>query len=343
MSTGDEPKRASNNPADTTMQTDPTEETSHTRLVLLVMAGLPNQYILETNTTPNLLLQMTNEGKSPTTVESIGKRLRIIAKHANLNKPEEVTTFIVNHKCTNCYKHLLTTAYAKYAKFNKIEWQPPHFKPEEHAIKVPTKEKVQMLIAHAGKRMALKLTLSYETGMRPVEICNLKTKDIDIEQRLVYPTTAKHGSARTLKISQNLATTIQEHIIRNNLKPEDKLFDITPRTYSKMYRMTRNSLANKLHDPTIKQIRLYDLRHHYATALYAKTHNILTVMTQLGHKDIKNTIIYTHLINTEDDEYTTTAVQLGTPTTIKEITQLSDDGFEYYTEADGFKLFRKRK
>jgi hypothetical protein len=66
-------------------------------------------------------------------------------------------------------------------------------------------------------------------------------------------------------------------------------------------------------------------------------------MNQLGHKNIKNTMAYTHLINVENDEYTTTAVQLGTPTTIKEITQLSDDGFEYYTEADGFKLFRKRK
>jgi len=338
LSTGDEPKRASNNPADTTMQTDPTEETSHTRLVILVMAGLPKQYGLETNTTLNLLLQMTNEGKAPTTVEGVGKRLRIIAKHANLNNPEEVKAFIARHKCSNCFKHLLTTAYAKYAKFNAIEWQPPHYIPEAHAIKVPTREKVQMIIANAGKRMALKLTLSLETGMRPVEICNLKAKDIDIQQRLVYPTTAKHGSARTLKISQSLATSLQEHIIRNNLKPDQKLFDITPRTYSKMFRATRNALADKLHDPTIKQIRLYDLRHHYATTLYTKTHDLLIVMNQLGHKDIKNTMIYTHLINVEDDEYTA-----KTAKDIKEATTLIEDGFEYVTEIDGLKLFRKRK
>jgi integrase len=302
------------------------------------MAGLPMQYILETNTTLNLLVQMKNEGKAQTTIEGISKRLRIIAKHANINKPDEVTTFIVNHKCSNSFKHLLTTAYTKYGKFNKIEWQPPHFKPEQHSIKVPTHEKIQMIIANAGKRMALKLSLSLETGMRPVELCNLKAKDIDIQQRLVYPTTAKNGSARTLKISQNLATTLQEHIIRNNLRPEDKIFNITPRTYSKMYRLTRNNLANKLHDPTIKQIRLYDLRHHYATTLYAKTHDLLIVMNQLGHKDIKNTMIYTHLINVENDEYTA-----KTAKDIKEATALIEDGFEYVTEIDGLKLFRKRK
>lgn len=314
-----------------------------TKLVLLVMAGLPKQSILETNTTLNLLIQMKNEGKAETTIESVGKRLRIIAKHANINDPNAVKEFIANHQCSNSYKHLLTTAYSMYAKSRQIQWQPPHYKPEQHAIRPPTNEKIQMIIAHAGARMALKLRLCSETGMRPIEICNLKTKDIDITQHLVYPTTAKHGSPRTLPISPNLTTTIQEHIIRNNLEAEDKLFNITPRTYSKEYRITRNALADKLHDPSIKQIRLYDLRHYYATKLYAKTHNILTVMTQLGHKDIKNTMIYTHLINVENDEYNTQAVQLGTPTTIKEITQLSDDGFEYYTEADGFKLFRKRK
>jgi integrase len=285
---------------------------------------------------------MKNKGNAQTTIDTVNKNLKLIAKHTNINDPNAVLDFIVNHQCSNTYKHLLTEAYSKYAQYNKIQWQPPHFRPEEHAIKVPTNEKIQMIIANSGKRMAIKLMISAE-GLRPIEVCNLKVKDIDIEQRLMYPTTAKHGSPRTLKIKPNLATAIQEHIIRNNLKPEDKLFNITPKTYGKEYSQTRNKLADKLHDPTIRQIRLYDFRHFYATRLYAKTHEILIVMNQLGHKNIKNTMIYTHLINVENDEYTTKTVQLGTPTTIKEITQLSDDGFEYYTEADGFKLFRKRK
>jgi integrase len=156
---------------------------------------------------------MKNEGKAQTTIDTISKNLKIIAKNADLNNPDAVTNFIANHQCSNTFKHLLTVAYSKYAAFHVIQWQPPHFRPEEHAIKVPTKEKIQMIIANSGKRMAIKLMLSAE-GLRPIEVCNLKAKDIDTQQRLAYPTTAKHGSPRTLKIPPNLATALQEHIIR---------------------------------------------------------------------------------------------------------------------------------
>ena len=36
---------------------------------------------------------------------------------------------------------------------------------------------------------------------------------------------------------------------------------------------------------------------------YAKTKDILYVMKLLGHKNIKNTLIYTQLVNFERDEY----------------------------------------
>jgi hypothetical protein len=57
-----------------------------------------------------------------------------------------------------------------------------------------------------------------------------------------------------------------------------------------------------------------------------------------GHKNIKNTLIYTQLINFEDDEYIYKTVK-----SLKEATELIEAGFEYVTEMDGCKLFRKRK
>jgi integrase len=100
----------------------------------------------------------------------------------------------------------------------------------------------------------------------------------------------------------------------------------------------RNSLAQKLNDPSLKTIRLYDFRHYYATTLYAKTRDILLVMKQMGHKQIRTTLIYTQLLNLNDDEWT-----CKTATNINEATQLIEAGFEYITEIDGTKLFRKRK
>ena len=282
---------------------------------------------------------MKNNGKAETTIQSVSKKLRILASHADLNNPEAVKQYIANHPCSNTYRQMLTQAYNQYCKFNGIQWVAPHYKTDERNVKVPTKEKLEMIIANAGTRMAVKLRLSMETGMRPTELVNLTVKDIDFEQRLVYPTTAKHGSARTLKISQSLNAMLQEYVIRNNIKPNDKLFNITSRTYSKMYRMTRNALAEKLHDPTLETIRLYDLRHYFASTLYKKTNNLLLVMTQMGHKDIKNTMIYTHLTNYADDEYVTQST-----TDRKEGEKLLQDGFDYVTTApDGYMMFRKRK
>ena len=71
---------------------------------------------------------------------------------------------------------------------------------------------------------------------------------------------------------------------------------------------------------------------------YHKTKDILHVMHLLGHRNITNTLVYTQLITVQDDDYVCKAA-----TTLKEATQLIEGGFEYVTEMEDCKLFRKRK
>jgi integrase len=214
----------------------------------------------------------------------------------------------------------------------------PLYKQQAKMIKIPTKEKLEMLIAKAKKPLSTRLMMSMECGLRPIELCNLKVKDVDLEQRIIYPSTAKHGSPKALKISNNLQKVLQEHIIRHALNPNDKLFKGNADDYGKHYRAMRNDLAKKLQDPTIQTIRLYDFRHYFATMTYHKTRDLLYTKQQMGHSQIKTTLIYTQLLNLNDDEWT-----CKTANTIKEATQLIENGFEYITEMDGTKLFRKRK
>jgi len=281
---------------------------------------------------------MKNEGRSDYSIKFVDKALTYLSKHTNLNEPEQVKQFIANIQASNGYKRNLAIAYNKYCKYYKIQWNMPLYQPEAKTIKIPTKEKLEMLIASAGKTLSIKLTISKEAGLRPVELQNLKVKDIDLEQRLIHPTTAKHGSARTLKISNNLTKTLQDHVIRNNLNLNDKVFKGTADNYGKYYRAMRNRLAKKLNDPTIRNIRLYDFRHFYATDLYHKTRDILLTKQQMGHSNIRSTLVYTQLLNLNDDEWTCKGAN-----TITEVTQLIENGFEYITEIDGTKLFRKRK
>ena len=69
-----------------------------------------------------------------------------------------------------------------------------------------------------------------------------------------------------------------------------------------------------------------------------RTKDILYVMRLLGHKSISNTLIYTQMVQFKNDEYQSAASH-----TIEEAQQLIEAGYEYVTELDGVKLFRKQK
>jgi len=206
---------------------------------------------------------MKDNNASEYTIHFTSKVPSFISKHANLENPDEVKHFIANLQSRNGYKRNLCISYNKFCKHYGIQWQMPFYDPEAQNIKLPTKEKLNMLIANASRPLALKLSMSMETGLRPVELCRLKVKDIDTEHKVINPITAKHGAPRTLKVSENLNQRIQERITQSKLQPSDNLFKGNSDYYGKLYRAMRNNLAKKLNDPAIHGIRLYDFRHYF--------------------------------------------------------------------------------
>jgi len=72
---------------------------------------------------------------------------------------------------------------------------------------------------------------------------------------------------------------------------------------------------------------------------YHRTKDILHVKRMLGHRKIDSTLVYTQLVDFEcDDDFTCRAAR-----TLEEASQLIEAGFEYVTDIDDVKLFRKRK
>ena len=72
---------------------------------------------------------------------------------------------------------------------------------------------------------------------------------------------------------------------------------------------------------------------------YHKTKDILHVKYVLGHKNIKNTLVYTHLVDLGDDEYVTKVARDS-----KGACALLESGFDYVlTSPDGLMIFKKRK
>lgn len=121
------------------------------------------------------------------------------------------------------------------------------------------------------------------------------------------------------------------------LHVDSRIFACSERL-SKNWRLERLRAYAETGNPELLKIRLYDLRHFYATKLYHNTKNILRVQVCLGHRSIQNTVRYTHLVEFKDDEYDSATSQ-----TVEEARELVDSGFEFVLEVDGVQIFRKRK
>ena len=126
------------------------------------------------------------------------------------------------------------------------------------------------------------------------------------------------------------------------VKPEalaERIFNYasTP-SLRRSFEKQRKRIAFKLGNHRILKITFKTFRHWKATTEYNKTKDILYVMQVLGHKNIKNTLRYTQLVNFAQDEYVCKVA-----TTVKQASELIEVGYEYVCEIEGAKLFRKRK
>ena len=175
-----------------------------------------------------------------------------------------------------------------------------------------------------------------DCGLRPVELDLLRVKDIDLETGEVYPTTAKHGAGRILKLRTSTLAMLKEYISKNNLSPMDILWN--SKRVKDNWAKQKVIVSKNLGEPELRQIRLYDLRHFAGSMAYYKTKDIIYTMRFLGHKNIKNTLRYVHLVNFDKEEYLVKATE-----SVEEAKILLEQGFEFVCDMNGVKLFRKRK
>ncbi|MDH5437457.1 MAG: site-specific integrase [Candidatus Bathyarchaeota archaeon] len=108
-----------------------------------------------------------------------------------------------------------------------------------------------------------------------------------------------------------------------------------------LYR-SRKLIAKKLQNPRILRIHFHTLRHWKATILYHQTKDVIYVKNFLGHKRIENTLLYIQLAETifkdVSDQFISRVAK-----TVKGARSLIEAGFEYVTDMNGLKIFRKRK
>ncbi len=266
------------------------------------------------------------------------KALIKISRSVNIDDPNEVSMHISKLKAMESYKANLCDFYKHYADYYQIPFVKPKYRRDHKLPRIPTREEMELFIAHSGKKYALIYSILRDTGIRPVELSNLTLKDIDLEKGLINVYTAKHGIPRMVKVRNQTLAMLKDYIQSNSFRDGDKLFPPSDKISNTFCRL-RYDLARKLQNPKLKGIRLYDFRHYYATTLYHETKDLLLVKEMLGHRNINNTMIYTHLVklDSEDKFYSATAK------TVDEARKLIEEGFDYVATFNDVMLFRKRK
>jgi integrase len=284
------------------------------------------------------LWELKKRGHCDITLKAKGERLRFLARHVNLDDPEAVKGYIANQaNWSNAYKQGVAYAYNSYAEVNGLLWSLPHFRVEDKLPKIPTEEKINQIIVRARGKYVLVFSVLRDTGMRPIEIERAKVRDIDLDTGVITVRTAKGGLGRSLKVKPQTLAMMKEHLGKHSFGVNDNPFPKRKKMTDRWVRL-RNTVAEKLKDSSFRAIRLYDLRHFVGTMTYHRTRDIIYTQRVLGHRSLRNTMRYVQLIDFEEDEFTSAVA-----TNLDEARQLIESGFEYVTEMDGTKIFRKRK
>ena len=138
----------------------------------------------------------------------------------------------------------------------------------------------------------------YSCGLRVSELCNLKIKDINVEEKIIK-VLGKGSKQREVPIRKEALyyTDLYLKNVRKKIISSDKTTLFVNKNGKKLSRqyifeMIKNHalIAN-----ISKNISPHTLRHSFATHLLSKGADLKTVKEMLGHQNIETTQIYTHL------------------------------------------------
>jgi len=284
---------------------------------------------------------MQKEGYSEATILGRTKLLKILAKRgADLYDPESVKTAIAKQSWCEGRKANAVDAYTSFLKTTGGKWEPPRYQGIRKIPFIPTETEIDQLISACSKRMSTFLQLLKETGMRCGEAWRIEWNDIDNETKTVRIAPEKHSNPRIIHISPKLAAMLEAlpktYGTRIFSLPQSRLDQ-----HRNVFIQQRKRIANKLQNPRLLRITFHTLRHFKGTMEYHRTKDVLHVMQVLGHKNIKNTLLYVQLAEElfrDQQEYISKVAKTET-----DACALIDAGFDYVCDFDNAKIFRKKK
>lgn len=127
-----------------------------------------------------------------------------------------------------------------------------------------------------------------------------------------------------------------------NEERKDKIFANADDMRTCFY-LQKKRIVERQANPNLMLIHFHTFRHWKATSEQHTTKDPWHVKMILGHKSIRSTETYIHLEKMMYEGETDDQFIVKVADTMDEAARLMEVGFEYHTEVEGHKLFRKRK
>ncbi len=211
---------------------------------------------------------------------------------------------VASTKISNSKLNSIISAIKFY--YTKVIFRPDF---EIEKIKRPRKEvnlpnilskgEIEMILGALTnlKHITLLYTI-YSSGLRLNEILNLRVQDISFDRNQIFVNKGKGKKDRVVMLSDILKLLLIKYT--DKYKPEYWLFEGRDQKTQYSASSIQKVVKQAAHKAGItKPVTPHKIRHCFATHLLDEGTDIRYIQELLGHKDIKTTLIYTH-VTTKD-------------------------------------------